>query len=134
MRNTNLKKLRKQLRQVLNEGDMEHYSNNKAYDSKFEYMASGPFGICVTNPIQLQGNHRVDNYLSSLGHWNCSMVRFEFLGYEWADNLNLQAEVYNVRDEYDDEVSKIYICTGAVLDSEEVPDGFFVEHPSSLAA
>ena len=134
MRKTNLKKLRKQLLKVFNEGEMEHYKNNEAYDSKFEFMTEGPFGLCASNPVQLQGNHRVDAYLSMLEHHDSTSLRFVFSGYETAANLNLQAEVYKVLDEYGDEISMIYLCTGAVLDSEQVPDGFYIAHSSSIAA
>ena len=69
-----------------------------------------------------------------LEHHDSTSLRFVFSGYETAANLNLQAEVYKVLDEYGDEISMIYLCTGAVLDSEQVPDGFYIAHSSSMAA
>lgn len=113
---------------------MEHYKNNQAYDSKFEYRTDGPFGLCPNNPIQLQGNHRVDSFLQTLMHHDTTDVRYVFAGYETAENLNLQTEVYKVMDEYDEEISRIYLCTGAVIDSEEAPDGFYISHFGRFAA
>jgi hypothetical protein len=134
MRKTNLNKLREQLNRILDNDQIKHFEINKAYDNKFEYMPFGPFGLCPSNPVQLQGNQRVKVYLNSLRHHSGASITFEFDSYQTAYNLNNQAEEYRVLDDFGDEICRVYICTGAVLDSEEVPDGFFVEHHSSLAA
>ena len=134
MRKTKLNQLREQLNRILDNDQIKHYEINKDYDSKFECMLFGPFGLCPSNPVQLQGNQRVRAYLDGLKHYSSASITFEFDSYQTAYNLNNQAEEYRVLDDFNEEICRLYICTGAVLDSEEVPDGFFVEHPSSLAA
>ena len=133
MRNSSFKRLKQQLKKFFNDEAMNHYQNNQAYDTKFEQHTHGSFGTCPTNPIQLSGNHRVDNYLQQLQHVDASNLRFKFVGYTNAPNLNLQTETFQVVDDLDEIIDVLYICTGAVFDSEECPAGFYLK-TSSLAA
>lgn len=133
MRIANFKKLKHFFFSEKTEEMKSYYKDNLAYSRKFKSV-DGPFGLNPCNPILLQGNHRIEAYLRCLHSYDSIVIFWEFVDHVDAPNLNVQVEEYRIIDDCQEEIAVLYFCTGAVFDSEQVPEGFYMEHPLGQAA